>query len=54
MKESDNHNFTIELSRVELLKIRGKGPGDENPGGGPIILPPVFDQKPVLPPPFQK
>jgi len=46
--------FTENLTKSELINIKGKGPGDENPGGGPIILPPVFDRKPILPPPFQK
>jgi len=47
MKKPNIKNFTVELSRAELLKIRGKGPGDENPGGGPIILPPtpIFGKK---------
>ena len=38
-------NFTKELTRYELMKIKGSGPGDENPGGGPIILPPVIGKK---------
>ena len=33
--------FTANLSKTELFSIKGKGPGDENPGGGPIIIPPI-------------
>ena len=40
MKKSISNIASI-LTSAELVSIKGKGPGDENPGGGPIIIPPT-------------